>query len=134
MSSFYTPVAERAAHRCEYCHAPEAVFTLRFEIDHIVPISLDGADTLNNLALACRACNLWKSNATEAIDPLTGAVARLFNPRQDAWLDHFAVTGVSSVRIIGKTPIGRATVERLRMNASAQCEARRWWTRIGLYP
>lgn len=134
MSSFYTLVAERAAHRCEYCHAPEVVFTLRFELDHIVPISLGGLDTLDNLALSCRACNLWKSNATEETDPLTGATTRLFNPRQDVWVEHFTITRAASAHIIGMTPIGRATVERLRMNAAAQCEARYWWIQIGLYP
>lgn len=28
MNPFYTLVADRAAHRCEYCHAPELVFNL----------------------------------------------------------------------------------------------------------
>ncbi|XWK90165.1 MAG: hypothetical protein U7127_08970 [Phormidium sp.] len=26
MNPFYTLVADRATHRCEYCHAPELVF------------------------------------------------------------------------------------------------------------
>jgi pyruvate-formate lyase-activating enzyme len=33
----YTLVAKRAKHRCEYCHAPEIIFNLAFEVDHIVP-------------------------------------------------------------------------------------------------
>jgi len=35
MNSFYTLVADRAAHRCEYCHAPELVFNFPFEVEHI---------------------------------------------------------------------------------------------------
>lgn len=31
MNPFYTLVADRAAHRCEYCHAPELVFNFPFE-------------------------------------------------------------------------------------------------------
>jgi hypothetical protein len=34
MNSFYTLVADRAAHRCEYCHAPELVFNFPFEVEH----------------------------------------------------------------------------------------------------
>jgi hypothetical protein len=33
----YPLVAERAAHRCEYCHAPEAIFNFPFEVEHIIP-------------------------------------------------------------------------------------------------
>jgi len=134
MSSSYDPVAERAAHRCEYCRAPESIFTLRFEVDHIVPVSSGGTGALGNLALSCRACNLWKSNATSGLDPLTAEYAPLFNPRQDVWAEHFAVEIADFVAVLGKTPVGRATVEQLRMNAAAQCKARRWWMLIGLFP
>lgn len=37
MNPRYLEVARRAAHRCEYCHAPEAVFNLQFEVEHIQP-------------------------------------------------------------------------------------------------
>ncbi len=45
MNPFYTLVADRAAHRCEYCHAPELVFNFPFEVEHIVPLYRGGADT-----------------------------------------------------------------------------------------
>lgn len=134
MPALYAAVAARASHRCEYCHAPEAIFTLRFEVDHIVPISQGGADALDNLALACRACNLWKSNTTSSLDAQTGLRVPLFNPRRDLWDEHFAVESAASALIVGKTLTGRATVEQLRMNADAQLEARRWWSKIGLFP
>lgn len=127
-------VAARAIHRCEYCHAPESIFTLRFEVDHIVPISEGGTDAPDNLALACRACNLWKSNAVTALDEVTEASVRLFNPRSDLWRDHFRIDIAESVTIVGITAVGRATVRQLRMNSPAQLEARRWWIQINLFP
>jgi hypothetical protein len=32
MNPHYEVVALRAGHRCEYCHAPEAVFNFPFEV------------------------------------------------------------------------------------------------------
>ena len=58
-------------------------------IDHIQPVSKGGLNILENLCLACRTCNEYKSDTTEAIDPLTGKFVALFNPRQQNWKDHF---------------------------------------------
>src|SRR5437764_1099354 len=69
MNPRYGRVAERAAHRCEYCHAPEAIFNFPFEVEHIVPAGSGGSDDESNLALSCRACNVFKADQTEAIDP-----------------------------------------------------------------
>ena len=44
MNPRYPFVAERAAHRCEYCRAPEAIFNFPFEVEHIIPLSRDGHD------------------------------------------------------------------------------------------
>src|SRR2546430_4982751 len=60
MNPRYPAVSHRAVHRCEYCHAPEAIFNLPFEVEHVIPISRDGTDGEINLALACRSCNLHK--------------------------------------------------------------------------
>jgi HNH endonuclease len=62
MNSNYILVADRANHRCEYYHAPELVFNFPFEVEHIIPVSRKGADSEENLALACRSCNLRKGN------------------------------------------------------------------------
>jgi hypothetical protein len=44
MNPSYHEIARRALHRCEYCHAPELVFNLPFEVEHIVPLSRNGAN------------------------------------------------------------------------------------------
>jgi 5-methylcytosine-specific restriction endonuclease McrA len=62
-------VAERAGHCCEYCLASEAIFNFPFEVEHIVPTCRGGADQRVNWALSCRACNLYKGDHLEAMDP-----------------------------------------------------------------
>ncbi len=37
MNPLYFFVAERAHHRCEYCHAPESIFNAVLEVEHITP-------------------------------------------------------------------------------------------------
>src|SRR5689334_13268434 len=111
MSRYYARVAERAAHRCEYCRAPEIVFNMAFEVDHIVPRSRGGSNALDNLALACSICNLFKSDFESGIDQEALASIELFNPRRDEWTDHFRVE-YDTAEIVGITPIGRATTSR----------------------
>lgn len=134
MNPNYPLVAERAGHRCEYCHAPEAIFNVPFEVDHIVPLAKGGLEESANWALACRACNLWKSDAVDGPDSLTNQRVPLFNPREQSWEDHFEVRGEPSFRLEGKTPTGRATIEQLQMNTSLQLVARVQWVALGLFP
>lgn len=134
MNPNYPFVAERAGHRCEYCHAPETIFNVPFEVEHIIPISKDGIDHESNWALACRACNLNKSNLVDGIDPVTQTHTPLFHPRQNIWTDHFAIEPASSIRLVGRTPIGRATIEKLRMSSPLQLTARAQWIELGLFP
>ena len=133
MNRRYASVAERAGHRCEYCHAPEAIFNLPFEVEHIVPTSRGGPDDESNQALACRACSLYKSDQQSGIDQTTREVVRLFHPRRDRWDEHFRVESEDGV-IQGLTPVGRVTVACLRMNRDVQHEARRSWMQLKLYP
>ena len=133
MNPHYPFVAERAGHRCEYCHAPEAIFNFPFEVEHIIPPTRGGVNDETNLALSCRACNLHKSNHLDGADPETQTDVRLFHPRQNHWEEHFRVPPATGV-ITGLTPIGRATVTRLRMNTPLQLAARQQWTRLGLFP
>ncbi|MCI0741140.1 MAG: HNH endonuclease [Gemmataceae bacterium] len=126
-------MAHRAGHRCEYCHAPEAIFNFPFEVEHIIPTSLLGEDVEDNLALACRACNLRKSAHLVFQDEATNTTHRLFHPRTDRWADEFRLN-VEKAVIEGITPIGRATVACLQMNSSSQLEARKLWIRLGLMP
>src|SRR5205809_2116629 len=111
MNPRYPLVALRAKHRCEYCRAPEIMFNTVFEVEHIDPPGAGGSNDDANLALACRSCNLNKSDHTTANDPISGEIARLFNPRSDSWDDHCTVE--LDQTICGTTAIGRPTVERL---------------------
>ena len=133
MNPHYEEVALRAGRRCEYCHAPETVFNLSLEVEHIIPVSRGGEDTAANWALACRACNLYKARHVSSHDPGSQTVVRLFHPREDHWEEHFRVVTASS-EIEGLTPIGRATVACVRLNSAAQVAARQQWMRLGLFP
>lgn len=131
-------VAQRADYRCEYCRSPEFVNADRFTVDHIYPRSLGGSDDLDNLALACRRCNERRYNFTIGIDPETGQEIALFNPRQQQWTEHFEWSP-DGLRIQGKTPIGRATCDRLDLNDDNHANgfiqtSRQFWIRIGIHP
>lgn len=108
-------VRERAASRCEYCHADERWQFVRFTMDHVIPQSDAGSDEAENIALACRNCNERRSNLQQSADPQTGEVVRIFNPRQDNWNEHFSWSA-DRLYIVGLSPIGRATVQLLDMN------------------
>jgi hypothetical protein len=131
MNPFYTTVADRANHRCEYCRAPEVVFNFPFEVEHILPISRQGSDDTSNLALACRSCNLHKGSRISGIDPASDTEQRLFHPRQDLWNEHFQIDLTSS-EIIGFSAIGRVTVIVLEINSAVQIAARQLWIRLEL--
>jgi hypothetical protein len=133
MNPRYPLVAERAGHRCEYCRAPEAAFNFPLEVEHIVPASCGGSDRAVNWALACRACNVFKSDHVQVLDPDTQETLRLFDPRQDTWEEHFRVDTDTAV-VVGLTPVGRATVARLQMNRPVHVRARHQWIRLGFFP
>jgi hypothetical protein len=133
MNPRYVPVAARAGHRCEYCRAPEAIFNLALEVEHIVPSSQGGTHDDSNLALACRACNVHKASRLTGVDEVTGENVRLFHPRLDLWEDHFGFEPMTW-EIVGQTAIGRVTVASLRMNQSIRLTARGQWMRLGIFP
>ncbi len=133
MNPRYEQVALRAGHRCEYCHAPEAIFNFPFEVEHIIPVSRDGVDVASNWALSCRSCNLHKSIHLHGIDPKEHKISRLFHPRKDRWEEHFKINTASG-EIEGVTAIGRASIARLAMNSQAQLAARRQWLLLRLFP
>lgn len=129
----YPLIAVRAGHRCEYCHAPEAIFNFPFEVEHIIPPGQSGSDTEDNWALSCRSCNLFKSDGVVSPDSETGESVPLFHPRQQVWEEHFAVADDAGT-LLGLSPTGRAKVARLRMNSPTQSHARRQWIRLELFP
>lgn len=136
--SLYEAIRQRAQFRCEYCHYPELLSSAPLSIDHIQPQSLGGSDDLDNLALACRRCNERRYNFTTGIDLETNTEVPLFNPRQQQWSEHF-VWSANALRIIGTTPSGRATCNRLDLNDERREEpfiqnARQQWMAAQLHP
>lgn len=123
---WYPTVAERAGRRCEYCRAPEPFSNQRFAVEHIIPRGRGGKTTPDNLALGCPACNDCKGAFTTGIDPATQLEEPLFNPRTQQWIEHFRYSD-DAPTLVGLTPVGRATVERLGMNSERQRNARRLW-------
>lgn len=103
----------RAQERCEYCRLAQAGQEATFHVDHIVPRIANGPTIFENLALACVSCSLRKAARQNAIDPQTGREVALFNPRQDAWQEHFQWAGF---RVVGLTATGRATIIALSLN------------------
>jgi len=114
-------VRERAAGRCEYCYLPEAHVLTPFQIEHVVAKQHRGRDTLNNLAYACLRCNVHKGPNLAGIDPKTTKLTRLFNPRRHRWGRHFRWQGAV---VVGRTAVGRTTVEVLAMNDPARVALR----------
>jgi 5-methylcytosine-specific restriction endonuclease McrA len=67
-----------------YCRAPEVVFNSPFEVEHILPTARGGRDEEGNLCLACRACNLRKSDRLASHDAVPRADVPLFNPPRES--------------------------------------------------
>ncbi len=128
-----TLVRTRAKHRCEYCQASEWLTGQRFHIDHIIPLAQGGDDDIENLCLACPACNGSKQDKIKASDPDTDEDVYLFNPRQNRWHDHFAWYD-DGLAIHGLTPNGRATVVVLKLNRTLALSSRAVWVSVNRHP
>jgi hypothetical protein len=115
---------QRAARRCEYCRLPDAYQSGGFELDHVIPRAQGGQTVLDNLAAACPHCNDHKWAHTDCRDPVSGETVAIFNPRRDHWNEHFEWSN-ESLEIIGRTPCGRATIERLLLNGPELIAVRR---------
>lgn len=70
---------------------------------------------------------------TRAVDPASGKLVPLFHPRRDRWSDHFIWTH-DCARLVGLTPVGRATVEALQLNRQGLVNLRRALARCGEHP
>ena len=62
-------------------------------------------------SITSSAC--YKGPNISGIDPHTGKLTPLFNPRRHKWTHHFRYDGGE---LLGRTAIGRTTVEVLRIN------------------
>lgn len=124
-------VRARARGCCEYCRMPQEFDDLPFQIDHIIAIKHGGSTSIENLALSCYLDNHHKGPNIAGYDLATRRVARLFDPRRDRWPRHFRWEGA---RLIGRTPVGRVTVDVLRINLATRVELRASLMDEGVFP
>ena len=124
-------VSQRAAGLCEYCHLPEAYVVTPFHIEHIVAKQHRGKDSLSNLAWACLRCNAHKGPNLAGVDTVTKQLTKLFNPRRHKWDRHFRWHGPY---LVGKTAVGRTTIEVLAINQAARVRLRQELIDQGLFP
>lgn len=90
-------------------------------VDHVIAIKHGGPTRMSNLALACAHCNGHKDSDIASLDPKTGLLVALFNPRRDRWRDHFRWEGPV---LVGTTPSARATVRLLVINSELRITVR----------
>jgi 5-methylcytosine-specific restriction endonuclease McrA len=134
MAQKYVPVPmrrlvrARAGERCEYCLIPEELALASHWVDHIVAEKHGGQTEEANLAFSCVLCNQHKGTDLASVDPATGQITPLFNPRRDSWASHFRLTGP---QIEPLTPVGRVTVRLLQLNRADRVEERRLHLRLG---
>jgi len=119
--------------RCGYCRTSAVVVGQPLTFEHIIPRARGGASDENNLWLSCRRCNGHKGTRVEAVDPETGLVVALFNPRRQVWSEHFSWSG-DGTRVLGLTPCGRATVFALQLNNPDIVAARLLWVAADWHP
>jgi hypothetical protein len=84
-----------------------------FHIEHIIPRKHGGDDEPANLALACDRGNSHKGANLTGVDPETGEITVLFNPRQQSY-----------ILVVGLTAVGRTTVSVLNMNEERRVRLR----------
>jgi len=107
-------VRRRGKGACEYCRMPQRYYpTVPFPLDHIIARQHGGLTESSNLAISCLHCNGHKGPNIAGIDPKSGKLTPLYNPRRHKWSRHFRFAGPT---IIGRTAIGRATVAVLALN------------------
>ncbi len=124
-------VFDRAQECCEYCQMPQALDKSAFHLDHIRALKHNGPTELENLALCCPACSLYKGANVAGYDPVTGVLTELFNPRLQTWSEHF-VWETASLK--GLTPTGRTTIEVLRVNDADNVALRNVLIELGKFP
>lgn len=128
-SALRSAVVRRAYERCEYCQFPEEVAWASYAIDHIIAEKHGGKTETDNLAYACVPCNSHKGSDLTSIDPQTGEVSRLFNPRTQTWDKHFRLDLKGTIS--GLTPEGRSTARLLHFNDPIRVQRRAYLITAG---
>ena len=127
--SLRSQVWQRAGNRCEYCRLPQSLDVLPFQIDHIIAVKHHGLTVLENLALCCYNCNIFKGPNIAGYDLETRQVTRLFHPREDDWKSHFAwQDGI----LVAKAAVGRVTIDVLQINSPERVSLRQLLSQAGL--
>ena len=124
-------VIRRSGSRCEYCRVPAGALDDSMHVEHVRARQHRGANAADNLALACRLCNLHKGTNLAGVDPLTDQTVLLFDPRRMSWPEHFEADGAE---VVGLTPEGRTTVALLRMNGEDRLALRTPLAEAGEWP
>jgi hypothetical protein len=124
-------VAERAAHRCEYCLLHEDDSYSPHQVDHIISRKHGGQSDSDNLAYACLRCNAWKGTDIGSFDSQSGTLVSLFHPRRQRWEDHFVLRGAV---IEPLTAEGQATARLLKLNLDKRVVERHLLVIVGRYP
>lgn len=110
---------------------PENFSFLPHQIDHVILEKHDGRTDAANCALACILCNQHRGSDLAAIDPATGQITPLFNPRQHRWVEHFSLAEDGA--LVSSTPEGRATIHLLQLNGPERIEERKLLREAGFW-
>lgn len=106
-------VRRRAGFACEYCGTSETEAGAELTLDHFVPTSKGGTDTLDNLVYCCPRCNEYKQDYA----PETSSAPALWNPRLEPASRHWTETEDGLLHPL--TEVGLFTIQRLRLNRPA---------------
>jgi hypothetical protein len=107
-------VIARADNCCEYCLLPQELVASTHQVNHVIAEKHGGQTVLENLALSCTVCNRRQGSDISSLDPATGALVSLFNPRTQRWGEHFRLTGEHTLGV---------TAEAARLSCSAiECD------------
>ena len=103
-----------------------------FHVEHVIPRSSGGSDSVDNLAWACPSCNLHKADRVSfQLDPSSNDDIPLFHPRVDKWMDHFKWDDYT---IVARSDVGRATIVALQLNHERRLKIRQAEQLFELFP
>ena len=112
----------------------ECTKIFRFTLMKSIMLSLSnmvGETIANNLVLSCLPCNRHKGSDLTSIDPITGEITSLFNPRSQNWAENFKL---EDGYILGLASVGRTTVFLLKLNDPTRLQIRQALISEELYP
>lgn len=124
-------ITARVGGRCEYCQMHQSLQGATFHIEHVIPRVRGGGSGLTSLALACPSCNSHKADRVSSQPILSTVAVVFFNPRSDVWAAHFEWDDYT---LIGKTEVGRVTIQSLDLNHERRIKIRQAEQLFGLFP